>query len=455
MMSEQDVEKPAGGNSSRQPRLMKQFGNRSYKYEKKWDVEDYITCNGVTILLPVLDPNEYERSVYFEMNIVKVTALKFGYKLDAIFTKGAYVDPIDKPKKPTARDEFEDALYTARVTEFGKALTQRDLKKIELFGFLLTRLSDASEAAISTVKVWEDLLEKRDPLELWKAIKATHRGGTGGVDATKRVTILENWHELRQRDDERIMQFRNRFRHLLDSMKELGLQVPSDAEQAMIFISKLHARYNEFTRELSNLVVQRAIAYPDTLEKAYTFAANSQCGIAETTMLQRGRGVRVPKNSHRSSGEAVFMAKRNSKENNDKKCWRCKKYGHFARDCPSDVEEEEDEEAADDDDEREVPVKKKEDKSSGKKQQVKFDGKKKREFVGYLQIPDAIGSDGDDSSEPVFFTRGAKEKVISNKTLPGDDNKKVNASDKNLPGVVCALHKKVAAITARESSDEE
>ena len=89
-MSDQDGERPAGGNRG-QPRLTKQLVSKSYKYEKKWDTEDYITCNGVTILLPVLDPNEYERSVYFEMNIVKVTALKFGYRLDAIFTKGAYV----------------------------------------------------------------------------------------------------------------------------------------------------------------------------------------------------------------------------------------------------------------------------------------------------------------------------------------------------------------------------
>lgn len=450
-MSDQDGERPAGGNRG-QPRLTKQLVSKSYKYEKKWDTEDYITCNGVTILLPVLDPNEYERSVYFEMNIVKVTALKFGYRLDAIFTKGAYVDPIDRPKKPTTRDEFEDALYTARVTEFGKALTQRDLKKIELFGFLLTRLSDASEAAISTVKVWEDLLEKRDPLELWKAIKATHRGGTGGVDATKRATILENWHELRQRDDERIMQFRNRFRHLLDSMKELGLQVPSDAEQAMIFISKLHARYNDFARELSTLVVQRAIAYPDTLEKAYTFAANSQCGIAETTMLQRGRGVRVPKNSHRSSGEAVFIVNRNGKDHIGKRCWRCKEYGHIAKCCPLNDEDEEEEEVDDDEEERDIPVKKKGADKSGKRQ-VKFDSKKKGEFVGYLQIPDVINSNGDDSSESVFYTRGVEQKV-SNKKLPGE-NKKEGVSDMRLPGDVYALHKRAVAIAAREDSDEE
>jgi hypothetical protein len=100
-----------------------------------------------------------------------------------------YVDPIAKPTEPAAEaamTELEKKMMECEVVEYVRARRSRDEKKIELFGFMMTRMTDAS-VAVAAHKDWKELVLAKCPLQLWKAIQVNGKTTTKTDNSMPRV----------------------------------------------------------------------------------------------------------------------------------------------------------------------------------------------------------------------------------------------------------------------------
>jgi hypothetical protein len=309
------------------------------------------------ILCPMLYPEDPERLLYLEKGLIKVVVVEYGFNLDTIFTHDKYVDPLPRPtltaaSKASAKEnekEFEFALH-----EYVKACSERDKKKILLFGFIQNRMSPGSMSLLAATEKWDEVVLEKCPLTLWRRVKETHRAGVLGNDDSRKSVVIMKWHELKQNDREQIHEFKHNFLTMIDTMKQMRLTVPSDEELAGIFLRKLGDRYREFLLEIDHLVAQGAVKFPKTVEEAYTMAVRSKYYQDEASELVRNP-IKQPKKSVRTSGEAFFKITANESRGKGKKtggkkdlsevrCHRCKKFGHYARDCKEELEDDDESE---------------------------------------------------------------------------------------------------------------
>ena len=112
-------------------------------------------------------------------------------------------EAIDNTAFKTAKEEDPDGINKARLI---KAHENRDKEILKMkhdrpgmYGYILSKLSKESEDEIARHKNYVDFNRKKDPLELWKAIKDTHMVSTASkVEAIIKKTARSSYQKCQQ-----------------------------------------------------------------------------------------------------------------------------------------------------------------------------------------------------------------------------------------------------------------
>jgi hypothetical protein len=213
----------------------------------------------------------------------------------------------------------------------------------------LGQLSPDSEDAVNQLEPGREAIDNRDPLQLTQVIISSHL--TPG-----RVDDEENFYEAQQfynriymHDNETLDRFCKRFEAAVTSLREAATRanqaavVPSDAQQAIHFVSSLSPNYSQYAYYIKKKVIQPPpVTVREALEKATEFGVDQ--GSAPKQSGDR-RGVFVAHKTHHSgrgsgsSGGAKPQAKKensNRGPSGDRPCSVCGSPDHWRKDCPDD-----------------------------------------------------------------------------------------------------------------------
>ena len=142
--------------------------------------------------------------------------------------------------------------------------------RTSMYAYLISKLSKESQDEIQGHADWPDIEKTRDPLKLWKVIKACHQIlTTSKVAAVIKKTAREEYAACKQGPFEHIMDYKRRFDAKLDALIASGNPAASDADVAMDFMYGLdNSRYAEFKAEVVNDMQKGSSVSLDDLNKS-------------------------------------------------------------------------------------------------------------------------------------------------------------------------------------------
>eukprot|EP01036_Dinobryon_divergens_P036585 gene36585-47673_t len=107
-----------------------------------------------------------------------------------------------------------------------------------------------------------------DAFDLWTAMLRTHRGS--GIQPTfDKLKARREYSEIKQYENESIINFKERFEFALEGLRTSGSHVPNGEEQSMDFISKLNDDYYEYKITLENDIQRNIVQPPSNITEAY------------------------------------------------------------------------------------------------------------------------------------------------------------------------------------------
>ena len=216
---------------------------------------------------------EFKRAaeVYFES--------KFGYAGQCLANDEHWTPK--QPKRPSAEALKQDKaagglLRETYLYEFKKAhddLSRAEAEYPKMFAELWDLLSLGSQSVVKTHAGYAEAKAARDPLLLFRAIKATHQGSLLGTAQIDVVEANRRYHSLSQGASEHTEAFKRRVDAAISSLEAAGSQVPAQDVQAHTYLSQLaDNRYASLKTYLSNESALGNDLYPDSLEAAHALA---------------------------------------------------------------------------------------------------------------------------------------------------------------------------------------
>lgn len=175
-------------------------------------------------------------------------------------------------------------LRDEKANELNATMEAKDnLARPALYNVIMSVLSEQSAAKASEHAAYAEAAAAKDPVELWKIVYASHQAGGMGVDDAGRYKVRQDYASLRMREDEELMAFHTRFIRAVQAHEIVGLQAPAQSEQARHFINSLHRKsYGDFAVSIENMAAIGGVAYPNTLQVAYTKAQSFRPSRAQS-----------------------------------------------------------------------------------------------------------------------------------------------------------------------------
>jgi len=157
-----------------------------------------------------------------------------------------------------------------------KEIDDMQIDRTSMFAYIISKLSKESLDEVQGDKEWVKIEASRDPLELWKVVKATHQIlTTSKVAAVIKKTAREEYAACKQGPFEHIVDYKRKFDARLDALTVSGNSAPSKEDVAMDFMYGLdNARYAEFKAEIVNDMQKGMLTTQiDDLNKMYVLAS--------------------------------------------------------------------------------------------------------------------------------------------------------------------------------------
>jgi len=205
-----------------------------------------------------------------------------------------------------------------------KEINDMKIDRTSMFAYLISKLSKESLDEVQGDEAWSTIESSRDPLELWKVIKATHQIlTTSKVASVIKKTAREEYAACKQ----------GAFEHIVDYKR------------------KFDARYADFKAEIVNDMQKGTLTTQiDDLNKMYILASrrvvvkigDKSAGGATFTTVDNNMAKKLPKDDKAKTKEqkyAEHLAKM--------KCFNCGEKGHPAKSCPKKAKKEDEEEEDD------------------------------------------------------------------------------------------------------------
>jgi hypothetical protein len=135
--------------------------------------------------------------------------------------------------------------YEAELKTLEDEKREINQNKSKLFWTIMGCISNESLDRVKSLLLekWEALELSQDPLTLYKALKETHTAFGSGADPTDAARTRNRYYALKQFEKESLSTFKDRHDTMIRAFKALGIDVPSEEEQAADLLSKVNGHY--------------------------------------------------------------------------------------------------------------------------------------------------------------------------------------------------------------------
>ena len=232
-----------------------------------------------------------------------------------------------------------------------KEIDDMKIDQRSMFAYPISKLSKESLDEVQGDAAWGTVEASRDPLELWKIVKATHHIlTTSKVASVIKKTAREEYMACKKGPFEHIVDYKRKFDAHLDAFTVSGNVAPPKEDIAIDFMYGLdNARYADFKAEIVNGMQKGMLMAPvDDLNKMYILASRR-------VVVKMGK--EVPGGATFATVDTKFAKNQPKDEANGKKtkeqkyaeklakmeCFNCGKKGHPAKSCPEKLAQKEEE----------------------------------------------------------------------------------------------------------------
>jgi hypothetical protein len=155
-----------------------------------------------------------------------------------------------------------------------------------LFNALLAQCTTSLVDKIKEAKNWEEIMNSRDPLLLWRRIKIIMVSGTNTLSVNNIIATESRFIYLKQLKQQALSDFRHEFLERICALKAAGGKEWEEPILAAYFLSKLDPeRFSTMVADLTN-ALRGVVDYPSTVLQAYDIACN--CVKPNNGVAQQG-----------------------------------------------------------------------------------------------------------------------------------------------------------------------
>jgi Zinc knuckle len=266
-------------------------------------------------------------------------------------TIGQYPDEVE-PEFPDDEDDEDYARDRARYNTLIKIYYdwRKDLadEKRKLVAHIKSNMGPDSLSRVRATENGRNAINNDDPKVLLQEIYATHNTDLL-LDRAQNVVIAEKrFNAVQQGEQEELIAYFERFKALRQALsnaltnneEDADARMPTEANQAVLFIIGLNATYRTFKRSFVDGT--NTEGYPVTLAVAFERAQRASTDIITyrryndyrgVFMAERnGRGSRGGRGGGRQSGGRGYHGR--GRGNTPRLCYVCRQPGHIAAQCP-------------------------------------------------------------------------------------------------------------------------
>lgn len=300
-------------------------------------------ADGRLLDIEPLRPGVRSNYIVWHRNMEIQCGEKFG-DIQTIFTANSIASAYLANHRPVPNDgELGNDPYGIHRSEFNKRM-EIFLKKEEELEELKTKAYNYIKRHMSP-ESWEEAKQDpnwnaqdaqveltRDPYLLLQAIKRTHTGHRTGVNTIDVENAQNAYQNIRQLSNQSLVAYKDYFDHKVNTLGALGLQRPTDAQQAVKFIRGLEdSRYSELKQHFYSHARAGTGDYPTTLVAAYTVASNH---FQKSKTKNTSYGVAYVANKENSKPSNTRFQKNQSDKKKSPWCKFHECNDHWTSDCP-------------------------------------------------------------------------------------------------------------------------
>ena len=242
--------------------------------------------NSTDVVVPILQFGSGNNFNVFKEKLAIVALEKFGDLARLIETDEYWEPPNTVDISQYDSDEDPHGFIKLQVNELLKervrVLEKMKTNKANLYGFILSKLSNESMDEVKRRESFNEFNSSKDPLELWLAVKHIHRVDTNSlVQEFRKKSARDKYHRISQSQYESLVKYKARFDSAYETYIELNNNELDDEDVAMDFLHSLDPnRYGSFVSDIVNDISVGAIKRPEDLNTVYAWA-NSRVETSE------------------------------------------------------------------------------------------------------------------------------------------------------------------------------
>jgi len=232
-------------------------------------------------------------------------------------------------------------IYKKNLENYNSKNQALEEHKLALMGVIERHMSEDIKQRVRACTDGHEGYEDQDPLKFLRAVFQQLMSDDQTDSLMNVMKITEQWSNLRMQDYESEAKYYQRARSILQALAEAyrradpktnpALLLPVGNMQAVQYITRLNSRYDKLKRYYIDKVRPN---WPTTLDEAHLQAAEFVPDPPQ------------PRKQPASVGEPDrepaygFAATKNEKDERKPsykstvQCYKCEKYGHYARECP-------------------------------------------------------------------------------------------------------------------------
>lgn len=240
--------------------------------------------------------------------------------------------------KADGKDGFLRQTHQRKIDNRMSVINDLEMRRPALFALIMAHVSSESEEAIKQDADWPAVHAAKCPRQLMTIILRTHTAGRRDNPLEARRIAREQYAAIKQFANETVTKYKERFDAMLRTMELAGVDRPDPNDLAMHFVSRLdETRFGTMQTTLHNNLLTGAGNYPDTVQAAYTIAANYKVNVKSN-----GASTTAATHTVFTATKAEGKKKKGSKGvNQDPKnikktfqCHLCGEQGHGVKECP-------------------------------------------------------------------------------------------------------------------------